>query len=310
MRLRRDAQQPARPAPRTISAARSCRAAGFTLVELLVVVAVIAILIGILLPALRFGREAARRTQCLSNVRQIMLAAVAYSSDQKDGMWPVIPAREVGTEVEFDSWGYGGKTADPKFWGLYYGAISLHPVQDRPLNKYLYPDMHLKDRSPEERIELPLYRCPSDTGTLQRSGSWYNGQEVVRNYEISSYDDVGTSYHMNVKWFRVAILENATNSGGLNKAEIWGRLRPTFMQAFMRHPARFIWLHDQTLDLCAITGQSTARDHGGRNLSTCGFMDGHVNYQEVVPSAYETPDYVLRLRSLIPRRRQPRPGAP
>jgi prepilin-type N-terminal cleavage/methylation domain-containing protein len=61
-----------------------CRAGAFTLLELLVTVAIIALLIAILLPSLAAGREAARRTRCLSNMRQLQIAQVTYAHENRD----------------------------------------------------------------------------------------------------------------------------------------------------------------------------------------------------------------------------------
>jgi len=65
------------------------RRRGFTLIELLVVIAIIAILAAILFPVFAKAREKARQTSCLSNMKQVMLGALMYATDNDD----YLPAR-------------------------------------------------------------------------------------------------------------------------------------------------------------------------------------------------------------------------
>ena len=64
---------------------------GFTLVELLVVIGIIALLISILLPVLNKAKDAANRTKCLANVKQVMTAFIMYANDNRGDM--IVPAQ-------------------------------------------------------------------------------------------------------------------------------------------------------------------------------------------------------------------------
>ena len=100
----------------------SLRAArgGFTLVELLVVIAIIGILIALLLPAVQAAREAARRSQCNNNVKQLGLATLQYNDVTKK--FP---------------WGRGGWTENSRC-GDYSGFILLLPyVEQVPMSQML-----------------------------------------------------------------------------------------------------------------------------------------------------------------------------
>lgn len=125
---------------------RPMRPRGFTLIELLVVIAVIAILIALLLPAVQQAREAARRSQCTNNLKQIGLAFQNYHSTAN-----IFPNTEVG--------GTGGLNRASAF-----AAIFPYLDQDAAYKKY---DFKLGNSDPANQPvvsrQIPGYICPSAT---------------------------------------------------------------------------------------------------------------------------------------------------
>ncbi|MBZ0171671.1 MAG: prepilin-type N-terminal cleavage/methylation domain-containing protein, partial [Phycisphaerales bacterium] len=118
------------------------RSSAFTLVELLVVISVIALLIGLLLPALAGARSAAQRTQCLSNQRQMMLAATMYAHEHAGRLMPALytdfasdPARRVGWDF-IERYTPGGVVHEPgAMWSRTdTGEVLQCPSTDGPSN--------------------------------------------------------------------------------------------------------------------------------------------------------------------------------
>lgn len=89
---------------------RTARTAAFTLVELLVAIAIIALLIGILIPSLGVARESARTTVCTSNLRQMVIGWTLYGGDYQDRAMPLAywSLADIGTGPVVYWWGSNG----------------------------------------------------------------------------------------------------------------------------------------------------------------------------------------------------------
>ena len=112
----------------------------FTLVELLVVIAITAILAGMLLPALNRSREGARRTQCISQVKQLTAAMLAYTGDWRDRFPPVFSCYDFNCGTNRSGW-------------IWYDGFPLPTAGKAQVDRgALWPYLRIRK----------LYICPND----------------------------------------------------------------------------------------------------------------------------------------------------
>ncbi len=154
---------------------KSPRKKGFTLVELLVVIAIIGILVALLLPAIQAAREAARRTQCNNNLKQIGVALQNYHDTYK-----IFPPSYVNNGPDI-------------MWG--WGMLILPFMEQQALFEKIDPirwgggggnPVHRADQNPDLRERIEGYRCPSDPFRPATSATFAGtGQAGASNYVIS-----------------------------------------------------------------------------------------------------------------------------
>ena len=149
--------------------------AGFTLIELLVVIAIIAVLIALLLPAVQQAREAARRTQCKNNLKQLGLSLHNYESTFK--RLPGNTGGRTANPANPIEWCCGAAGAPGR--GLNFLVHLLPFIDQAPLynsidanngvatdDAYLngYP-MNSTSNPPYQNVLVKAFRCPSDTAS-------------------------------------------------------------------------------------------------------------------------------------------------
>ena len=160
---------------------------GFTLLEMLVVIAIIATLVGMLIPAVQGAREAARQAQCANNLRQIGVALTRHASTA-DSFPPGIAATawqstDLGRS-QFYEWTYFLHMLLPQLDELpYYDALRA------PLFRIQHPRLEPVSYKPLDGDSIPGLLCPSDgqAGPLWQTPVGHGGLRLAKSNYLGMF---------------------------------------------------------------------------------------------------------------------------
>jgi len=242
------------------------RPGGFTLIELLVVVAVIAVLLAVLMPAMRKARAITKRVSCQSNLKQIAVAWIMYLDDNNGHF-------------------YQGRNANLNYGG-WKGIQGWFP---RPLNIYFSLPVDLEVES-----DGRIFCCSADRGGVPGF--------AVRE---KAYHYLGTSYHTNIQLIGQDQLLVLDDKFKILHEEINKRLKNmTFSR--VDHPSRQLligdygWFNESKPAAHAREDwKELAEWHNRVNYHNMAYLDCHVKFLNIRKGFYVTDEYnVLPFKDL------------
>lgn len=247
----------------------------FTLIELLIVIAVIAVLIGMLLPALAGARLNARATVCGARISQLNTALAAYLNDYDRALPQRIGPLPGGGESVIGAL-FGGQRGRVPFYG-----IDTIGAAQRPLNPYVFagafPD---EDAKSESIFPMPVFQSPIDRGARE-TGLPIPGLERTDSY----YHFVGSSYTLNDHDLRGDAYSTLVPSGPQ------GGKMPYVVQ-----PSKTWVIGTHTIYNYDADGDRGSYWFGGTQVqANLGYLDGHTRIRVKVPAGIvnETADYMF-----------------